>query len=166
MSTLKKSVWIVAVLVTALAVTLTTPRVTVAQAPVEPQIVRDTDNPDRSEIVRYALSVNMDIGVSGASGCLDAVPPGKRLIVEHISADATMGNGQWPVLRYATGRDLSSLVAAAQGTVAGRPKYVAAEWINMRVAEGETFCVNVYRSPNASTAWVEFRMRGYVINYP
>jgi hypothetical protein len=167
--------WIAGALLAAFAITLITAVTSVqgvAQTPVKPALVRDIDNGDKLPLYGNAsldLEVVVGEGRAGESPCVVSAPAGKRLVIEHVSAQAFMPAGQTARFAITDTRNFNQyLVSYYQGTNVGGTKdiYVASQAIRQRVVPGERVCLEISRNATTGTATVHWGVSGYFVDYP
>ncbi len=140
--------------------------------------VKDVENPDKQAIVAFGpLPLQLSDGLDTVTYCSpDAVPAGKRWIIEHVTAHASMPSGEIPALQiYLTSpRTDSFLPLTLQGGpfAAGLGLGTVYVWnadqlTKLRVDAGGSFCVMFTRGNGyGGTATLLIGFSGYEINYP
>ncbi|MFZ5476627.1 MAG: hypothetical protein ACOZNI_07610 [Myxococcota bacterium] len=136
-----------------------------------PVEVSDTVPVEIAPIEPVFVRVNGTIpgtAVSGAAFPLYTVPSGMRLVVEHASAEATMGLGSTAGFRLTDsgGQTWHVLVAAHQGEFNGSDIYAASQDVRFVAGPGEVVQLLVYRSSSAvgtETNTVAGCLSGYLV---
>ena len=141
-----------------------------------PFFVRDVDNPAAQPFSAKAL-FSWANGEFLANAFIVAVPPGKRLVIEFVSANVNMPPGQKPyhTVLYATDPTFGNLRsihlnATLQGSSPGGgfDSYVANQPVRIYASPGEYLAVQVYRNSTASTFTdaIADDVAGYLVDLP
>jgi hypothetical protein len=142
-----------------------------AQTP-RPAITRDIDNPDRQELYAVSGSATVPNGRISESWCSDAVPAGKRLVVENLAAHSTHSIVD-PMLAIFRGREGSAernyayLPLSPSATTTGGTYHVATLRVQIRLAAGIAPCFIALRTSSYSgdvRFW--FTVSGYLVDAP
>src|ERR1035437_7452779 len=127
-----------------------------------PVFVRDVDNPARQFYQRSLQSSQSS--VSSWLVVFDAVPAGKRLVVEFISLEAVVSNGNVirAIVDHQQGDPTHRFPFSAQAT----GDFVAAQQMRMYFEAGETPRISVFRDTNTGTIYLAGTISGYYIDVP
>lgn len=127
-----------------------------------PVFVRDVDNPAR-QIYQRSLQSSQS-SVSSWLVVFDAVPAGKRLVVEFISLEAVVSNGNVirAIVDHQQGDPTHRFPLSAQAT----GDFVAAQQMRMYFEAGETPRISVFRDTNTGTIYLAGTISGYYIDVP
>jgi hypothetical protein len=139
-----------------------------ASAQVRPAIVRDLDNGDRQQIYLHDVTVLQFDGLRASDECLDPVPAGKRLVIEHVTARVYVPIGQsvYAALKIG-GIYFGTLVPlVSQGTINGRQVLVSSTPARLRIDAGDRACMLLHRDLAVEQATGLFTISGYLIDAP
>lgn len=130
------------------------------------------DNPDKQQVYSERVLIGMNPGENGVVAYGTTVPPGKRLIIEHISMEADVQAGQF-LLIVEAGSSLGSskaltLVAVYQGRSQDgvRDWFSASQSVKMRLDAGEIVKCFAMRDSWDGNAGIRINLFGYLIDYP
>jgi hypothetical protein len=140
-----------------------------AQTPtVKPVITRDVDNGDRAELYLRDVTVLQFDGLRASDECLDAVPAGKRLIIEHITARVRVPPGQsvYTGLKIGGIRFGTLIPLVSQGTIDGTQMLVSSTPARLRIGAGDRGCLLLARDVAVGQATGLFNVSGYMIDAP
>ncbi len=147
-----------------------------AVAQLRPAIVKDVENPDKQAIyTQYNLSVTIEAGSRTHSTVSDAVPAGKRWVIEHVSAEASMPtSGQAPFVRFnSTGSDFVHYLPMTYqggdfGTVSYQYVWVGSQAMKLRLNPGSTILIEFRRTEVdlGAAAHLIIHFSGYLVDYP
>ena len=141
--------------------------VLVANPSTDPVLVRDVDNP-APEPFQTTVLVSVSEGNAVGSESM-AIPPGKQLVVEHVSAVVSLPIGQ-KVIRVGVKTELSGsglvehfLPATLQGTqTADRDIFIASQ--QTRLYADPQLIVTFERDDFSGNASSEFAISGYLVD--
>jgi hypothetical protein len=135
---------------------------------VKPVITRDLDNGDRAEIYSQDVTVLQFDGLRASDECLDLVPAGKRLIIEHVTARVRVPIGQsvYAGLKIGGIRFGTLIPLVSQGVIDGTQILVSSTPAKLRVAAGSTGCLLLARDVAVGQATGLFNVSGYLIDVP
>lgn len=127
---------------------------------------------DKQQIYSERVLVGMNPGENGVVAYGITVPPGKRLIIEHVSMEADVQAGQ-VLLIVEAGSSLGSskaltLVAVYQGRSQDgvRDWFSASQSVKMRLDAGEIVKCFAMRDSWDGNAGIRINLFGYLIDYP
>ena len=147
-----------------------------------PVLVRDLDNPARQPF-EASVGVNITDGLTFGNGALDssAVPAGKRLVIEHISALTSLPSGQKVEdiqvlgLRLQEGGGASAfqtwLGADLKATTGGLDRFITSQPVRLYIDSGATrgfspVQVAVDRDGVAGFGQCIMNISGYLVDVP
>ncbi|MGJ5819120.1 hypothetical protein [Paludibaculum fermentans] len=159
--------WIACVFVIILALILGLPG-TAQTASVKPVVIRDLDNGDRAELYIRDITVLQFDGLRASDECLDLVPAGKRLIVEHVTARVRVPIGQsvYAGLKIGGIRFGTFVPLVSQGILDGTQLLVSSTPAKLRIGAGDRGCMLLARDLAVGQATGLFTLSGYVIDVP
>jgi hypothetical protein len=141
--------------------------VTLAQSPGKKAVVaKQSKNPDRQEIYQDDVTVLQFDPLEASDECLPAVPEGKRLVIEHVTARVRIPIGQeaYAALKTKSLYLASLLPLTYQMTEHGNAVFVAAVPIRMRLDAGERACFLLARNIGTGQGTGLFTVSGYLID--
>lgn len=123
-----------------------------------------------TEPIHVRVNGTITPGPSGAAFALYQVPAGMRLVVEHASAEATMGLGSTAGFRLteAGGETWHMLLSTNQGEFNGSDIFAASQEVRFVVEPGEIVQLLVFRSSSATDEnnTVAGYLSGYLVPAP
>jgi hypothetical protein len=127
-------------------------------------LVRDADNPARHGF-EAAVDVALPDGFGGNNALLATVPPGKLLVVEHVSAVAFLPPGQ----KFSAGvhsefTRMHHLVSTARGSFGSSDLFEISQPIRIYVGPGASLNVRVDRDLASGAGQARFTVSGYLID--
>ena len=108
-------------------------------------------------------------GLRGSDECTaDAVPAGKRLVIEHVTARVHLPVGQtaYAGLKTSFLHFATFLPLVPQETRAGYTDYVSAVSARLRIPAGGRACVWLDRNEGDGSATGQFWISGYLVDAP
>jgi hypothetical protein len=132
----------------------------------KPVVVTGQDNPDRQEIYQADVTVLQFEPLEASDECLPAVPEGKRLVIEHVTARVRLPIGQeaYAALKTQSLYLTSLLPLTYQMTEHGHAVYVAAVPVRVRVDAGARACFLLARNIGTGQGTGLFTVSGYLID--
>ncbi len=134
-----------------------------ASAQVRPAIVRDLDNGDRQQLYLEDVTVLQFDGLRASDECLDLVPVGKRLVIEHITARVRVPIGQsvYAGLKIGGIRFGTLIPLVSQGAIDGTQILVSSTPALLRIGAGDRGCFLLARDVAVGQATGLFNVSGY-----
>jgi hypothetical protein len=135
---------------------------------VKPVITRDLDNGDRAELYLHDITVLQFDGLRASDECLDSVPAGKRLIIDHVTARVRVPLGQsvYAGLKIGGLRFGTFVPLVSQGVLDGTQLLVSSTPAKLRIGAGERGCMVLARDLAVGQATGLFTVSGYMIDAP
>jgi hypothetical protein len=132
----------------------------------KPVVTADQDNPDRQEIYQADVTVLQFEPLEASDECLPAVPEGKRLVIEHVTARVRIPTGQeaYAALKTQSLYLASLLPLTYQLTEHGHAVFVAAVPAKLRVDAGGRACFLLARNIGTGQGTGLFTVSGYLID--
>ena len=141
------------------------PSVQIGNPATDPVLTRDVD---RTGLQRYVDGKQV-LCADGAFFCgtnsFDAVPAGKRLVVEHVWARADLPGGQAPLVTIFIGVNIP-VSLPLQTHFFGTDIFVGGGPMQFHVDNGGLFSFNAARNATAGTGIVNLTVSGYLIDVP
>lgn len=147
---------------------LAAPPEVLAQAAVRPVIVVNADNPDQKVIFQEDLTMLQFDPLEGSSECMPALPAGKRLVIEHVTARVRLPIGQqgYVALKTHALHIASMLPLTPQMTELGHTTYAAAVPLKLRIDPPNLPCFLFERDEGAGQGTALFTISGYLVDMP
>jgi len=140
-------------------------------SPNNPQFVRDVDNPARNEPFQAIANAAFAAGVTSMAVDAAAVPAGKLLVIEHVSAFVSLpfGSGQTAagvvqlLSSAGSAKVQHAIVLTAQGQEFGFDNSTASQPIRIYASTGDHLRLVVNRSDGAGAAQIALGATGYFL---
>ena len=142
--------------------------VNIVNTSTNPALVRDVDRPPAQP---YQDTVHITFTeTSSGSGEFNAVPSGKRLVVEHASAEVNTAGGQMATVTLINGGVRYSVPMIFQGVYGehGTPRgiNVASEPVRLYVDAGQSLGVEVRTTESFDVSLARVSISGHLVNVP
>ncbi len=126
--------------------------------------VMNVENPDKLPVVLRTIVANLDVGENSTNAYIEGVvPPGKRWVIEHVSADAQMPAGQVPHSFIIINSDIvHTLLLTPQSDTVYNSSYP----LKLRVSATRSLGVSFNRGPLTGTTSLYVYFSGYEIDCP
>ena len=165
----KQSAWMMCGVFSLAMSVVTAVQPAVAQtATVRPAIVRDLDNGDRQAIYIQDVTVLQFDGLRASDECVAAIPAGKRLVIEHITARVSVPIGQsvYAGLKIGGIRFGTLIPLVSQGILDGKQLLVSSTPARLRIDAGHSVCLLLARDVAVGQATGLFTISGYLVDAP
>jgi hypothetical protein len=131
-----------------------------------PVPVRDVEHPARDPY-QAAVTVDLANGDLTKQGTLDAVPAGKRLVVEALYVNALLPASQLAAVFFVQAPVVTVPVPLTfTGAFPSGESFVGAQATRLYVSAGAPFTTSVVRTSSAGAASVRFLAVGYLVDVP
>lgn len=143
-------------------------RVVVANGAADPVLVRNVH--DAVQPFQSLLNMDFPSGTNTRTLTAFVVPDGKRLVLEYVSANASIPTGQLAQVRVSTslgGMPVShKLVMFRQLVTSGNDQFSAAQSLRLYADPGTPVQAQCARNSAAGTASAQFTFSGYLVDLP